>query len=131
MSALPCSRHLSFRRPEVSKHNFPFSVLTNSLATLGESSALPLSDEGFMIGYLLLNEGRLACLGLQMSGAPDPRCAAATFQEKVKLAAECVLHIDHLLAGMQRLKTYEAKTNAMTRIGSNLSQVLPPPLSCE
>jgi hypothetical protein len=44
---------------------------------------------------------------------------------------ESVLHIDHLFARMQRLNTYEAKTNAMTRIGSNLSQVLPPLLSCE
>jgi len=43
--------------------------------------------------------------------------------------AERVLHIDHLFARMQRLNTYEAKTNAMTRIGSNLSQVLPPPFS--
>ena len=42
-----------------------------------------------------------------------------------------VLHIDHLLARMQRLNTYEAKTNAMTRIGSNLSQLLPLPFSCE
>src|SRR5487761_447864 len=48
-----------------------------------------------------------------------------------KLSAEGVLHIDHLFARMQRLNTYEAKTNAMTRIGSNLSQVLPPPFSCE
>jgi hypothetical protein len=45
--------------------------------------------------------------------------------------AEGVLHIDHLFARMQCLNTYEAKTNAMTRIGSNLSQVLPPPFSCE
>jgi hypothetical protein len=51
--------------------------------------------------------------------------------EKVKLPAEPVLHIDHLFARRQRLNTYEAKTNAMTRIGSNLSQVLPPPFSCE
>jgi hypothetical protein len=48
-----------------------------------------------------------------------------------ELPAERVLHIDHLFARMQRLNTYEAKTNAMTRIGSNLSQVLPPPFSCE
>ena len=45
--------------------------------------------------------------------------------------AESVLHIDHLVARTKRLKTYEAKTNAITRIGSNLSQVLPPPFSCE
>jgi hypothetical protein len=51
--------------------------------------------------------------------------------KKEKLPAERVLHIDHLFARMQRLNTYEAKTNAMTRIGSNLSQVLPPPFSCE
>ena len=51
--------------------------------------------------------------------------------KKFKLPAERVLHIDHLFARMQRLNTYEAKTNAMTRIGSNLSQVLPPPFSCE
>jgi hypothetical protein len=43
----------------------------------------------------------------------------------------CSRHIDHLFARMQRLNTYEARTNAMTRIGSNLSQVLPPPFSCE
>ena len=66
-----------------------------------------------------------------MSGGPDPRWASATCLEKVKLPAERVLHIDHLFARMQRLNTYEAKTNAMTRIGSNLSQVLPPPFSCE
>ena len=60
-----------------------------------------------------------------------PRWASATCLEKVKLPAERVLHIDHLFARMQRLNTYEAKTNAMTRIGSNLSQVLPPPFSCE
>jgi len=46
---------------------------------------------------------------------------------KSKTAGERILHIDHLFARMQRLNTYEAKTNAMTRIGSNLSQVLPPP----
>jgi hypothetical protein len=45
--------------------------------------------------------------------------------------AERFLHIDHLFARMQRLDTYEAKTNTMTRIGSNLSQVLPPPFTCE
>ena len=84
-----------------------------------------------MIGYLLLSEGRLVRLGLRMSGGPDPRWASATCLEKVKLPAERVLHIDHLFARMQRLNTYEAKTNAMTRIGSNLSQVLPPPFSCE
>jgi putative SOS response-associated peptidase YedK len=60
-----------------------------------------------------------------------PHWASATCLEKVKLPAERVLHIDHLFARMQRLNTYEAKTNAMTRIGSNLSQVLPPPFSCE
>jgi hypothetical protein len=84
-----------------------------------------------MIGYLLLSEGRLIRLRLRMSGGPDPRRASATCLEKVKLPAERVLHIDHLFARMQRLNTYEAKTNAMTRIGSNLSQVLPPPFSCE
>ncbi len=50
---------------------------------------------------------------------------------KVNCPPERVLHIDHPFARMQRLNTYEAKTNAMTRIGSNLSQVLPPPFSCE
>ena len=50
---------------------------------------------------------------------------------KVKLLAGRVLHIDHLFARMQRLNIYEAKTNAMTRIGSNLSQVVPPPFNCE
>ena len=60
-----------------------------------------------------------------------PHWASATCLEKVKLPAERVLHIDHLFARMQRLNTYEAKTNAITRIGSNLSQVLPPPFSCE
>ena len=48
-----------------------------------------------------------------------------------ELVAARVLHIDHLFACMQRLDTYEAKTKAMTRIGSNLSQVLPPPFICE
>jgi hypothetical protein len=47
------------------------------------------------------------------------------------LVGERVLHIDHMFARMQRLNTYEAKTNAKTRIGSNLSQVLPPPFICE
>ena len=37
----------------------------------------------------------------------------------------------HLFDRMQRLNTYEAKTNPATRIGSNLSQVLPPLFSCE
>src|SRR5580692_5169075 len=78
-----------------------------------------------------LNEGRLVRLGLRISGGPDPRWAAMTCLEKLKLPAGRVLHIDHLFARMQRLNTYEAKTNAMTRIGSNLSQVLPPPFSCE
>jgi hypothetical protein len=40
-------------------------------------------------------------------------------------------HIDHIFARMQRLNKYEANTNTMTRIGSNFSQVLPPPFSCE
>ncbi len=55
----------------------------------------------------------------------------AACPEKIKLAVERVLHIDHLFARMQHLNTYEAKTNTMTRIGSNLSQVLPPAFSCE
>jgi hypothetical protein len=67
----------------------------------------------------------------QGARAGPSRWASATCLEKVKLPAERVLHIDHLFARMQRLNTYEAKTNAMTRIGSNLSQVLPPPFSCE
>jgi hypothetical protein len=67
---------------------------------------------------------------LRMRGGPDARWSP-TYLEKVKLPAERVLHIDHLFARMQRLNKYEAKTNAMTRIGSNLSQVLPPPFSCE
>ena len=66
-----------------------------------------------------------------MSGVPAPRRASATCLEKVKLPPKRVLHIDHMFARMQRLNAYEAKTNAMTRIGSNLSQVLPPPFSCE
>jgi Globin len=69
-------------------------------------------------------------LGLRTRGGPNARWVA-TCLEKVKLPAERVLHIDHLFARMQRLNTYEARTNAMTRIGSNLSQVLPPPFSCE
>lgn len=48
-----------------------------------------------------------------------------------ELVAVRVLHIDHLLARMQRLNTYEAKTKAITRIGSNLSQVLPLRFICE
>ena len=50
---------------------------------------------------------------------------------KSKTAAEYVPQIDHLFPPMKRLNTYEAKTNARTRIGSNFSQVLPPPFSCE
>ncbi len=42
-----------------------------------------------------------------------------------------VLHIDHRFARMQRLNVYEAKTSAMTRIGSSLSHVLPRTFSCE
>jgi len=49
---------------------------------------------------------------------------------KAKLLRACS-YIDHLFARMQRLNTYEAKTNIMTRIGSNLSHVLSPPFSCE
>jgi hypothetical protein len=49
----------------------------------------------------------------------------------LKLPAERVLHMDHLFARMQRLNAYEAKTNPVTRIGSDLSQVLPPLFSCE
>ena len=74
-----------------------------------------------------INEGRLVCLGLGANGGP----AAAMCLEKLKLPAGRVLHIDHLFARMQRLNTYEAKTNAMTRVGSNLSQALPSPFSCE
>ena len=89
------------------------------------------SDESFMIG---IYHGARDDLYVQASdewragplvGPPRPAW------KKVKLPAECVLHIDHLFARMQRLNTYEAKTNTMTRIGSNLSQVLPPPFSCE
>src|SRR5580692_1790859 len=54
-----------------------------------------------------------------------------TCLEKIKLPVERILHIDHLFARMQRLNMYEAKTNVMTRIGSHLSQVLPPPFICE
>ena len=79
----------------------------------------------------MLSKGRLVPLGLRMNGGPDPSWAYATCLEKVKLPAERVLQIDHLFARMQRLNTYEAKTNAITRIGSNLSQVLPPPFICE
>jgi hypothetical protein len=79
----------------------------------------------------MLSEGRFVRLGFRMSGGTDPGWASATYLEKEKPAAERVLHIDHLFVRMQRLNTYEAKTNAMTRIGSNLSQVLPPPFTCE
>lgn len=79
MSALPCSRHLSFRCPE-------------------------------------LNEGPLVRLVLRMSDGPGPWWAAVTCLEKLKLAAGRVLHIDHLFARMQRLNTYDAKTNAMMRV---------------
>jgi len=51
--------------------------------------------------------------------------------EKAKPPAWSVLHIDHMFARMLRLNTYEAKTNPATRIGSNLSKVLPPLFSCE
>jgi hypothetical protein len=54
-----------------------------------------------------------------------------TCLEKVKLAAERILYIDHLFARTRRRNTYEANTNAITRIGSHLSQVLPPPFICE
>ena len=69
-------------------------------------------------------------LGLRMSGGSDPRWAVVTCLE-LNLPAGRILHIDHLFARMHCLNTYEAKTNAMTRIGSNLSQVLPLPFSCE
>ena len=45
--------------------------------------------------------------------------------------AKRVLHIDHLFARMQRLNTYEAKTRAMTKIGSTVSQSLPLRFRCE
>jgi hypothetical protein len=61
-----------------------------------------------------------------MANLKNERCLA-----KVTLPAGRVLQIDHLLARMRRLNTYEAKTNAVTKIGSNLSQVLPLPFSCE
>ena len=76
------------------------------------------------------SSGRLRTC-IWMCGGPAPRSASATCLEKVKPPAERVLHIDHMFARMQRLNTYEAKTNAKTRIGSNLSQVLPPPFMCE
>jgi hypothetical protein len=66
-------------------------------------------------------------LGLRMSGASD----SLGFHDVSVKTAVRVLHTDHLLGCMQRLNTYEAKTNAMTIIGSNLSQVLPLPFSCE
>jgi hypothetical protein len=59
---------------------------------------------------------------------PKETCCAPVSQTK---AAEPVLHTDQLFARIQRLNTYEAKTNTMTTTGSNLSQVLPPPISCE
>ena len=94
-----------------------------------DSARLAPSDESFTFGYLLLSEG--AVVSSDEWRGRTPRWASATCLEKVKLPAERVLHIDHLFARMQRLDTYEAKTNAKTRIGSNLSQILPPPFSCE
>ena len=76
-------------------------------------------------------QGRVVRLVLRMSGGPDPLWASATRLEKVKLSADRALHIDHLFARMQRLNTYEAKTNARTRIGSSLSHVLPLPFRRE
>src|SRR5579864_243659 len=91
-------------------------------------SALPLFSP-FELSLPRTERGTTCSLGLLMSGGPDPRWAAVTCLEKLNLPAGRVLHIDQLFARMQRLNTYEAKTNAMTRIGSNLSQVLPPPFS--
>jgi hypothetical protein len=96
---------------------------------IGEYQSHLLGEERANIS--MLSEARLVRLGLRMSGRRDPRWASATCLEKVKLPAKRVLHIDHLFARMQRLNTYEARTNAMTRIGSTLSQVLPPPFNCE
>ena len=98
-------------------------------AIIGEYQSHLFGEERAKIS--MLSEGRVVRLGLRMSGGPDPPWASATCMEKVKLTAEHVLQIDHLFARMKRLNAYEAKTNAMTRIGSNLSQVLPPPFSCE
>jgi hypothetical protein len=64
-----------------------------------------------------------------MSDGPGPSLGVRDVP--VKTGRRACLHIDHLFARMQRLNTYEAKTNAMTRIGSNLSQALPAPFSCE
>ena len=46
---------------------------------------------------------------------PGPSLGLRDVLEKVKPAAVRVLYIDHLFARMQRLNTYEAKTNARTR----------------
>ena len=62
---------------------------------------------------------------------PVARHRPKPLPDVVSCPPEGFLQIDHLFARMQRLNMYEAKTNAMTRIGSNLSQVLPPPFSCE
>ncbi len=47
------------------------------------------------------------------------------------LSSERDLHIDHLFAHMQRLKTYEAKRNAITATGSSACHGLPLALKCE
>jgi hypothetical protein len=80
---------------------------------------------------LYAERGTICTFKASVEWCPPPRWAFATWLETVKPPTERVLHIDHMFVGMQRLKKYEAKTNAMTRIGSNLSQVLPPPFSCE
>jgi hypothetical protein len=73
---------------------------------------------------------RHQCRDEAASWMGQPTIAVMLAKKKLcGLPPKRVLHIDHLFARMQRLNTYEAKTNAMTRIGSNLSQVLPPPFS--
>jgi hypothetical protein len=77
----------------------------------------------------------ITCNRSSMSGLPCSRHLSfrrhETRPEKAKPPAWSVSHIDHMFARMLRLNTYEAKTNPATRIGSNLSQVLPPLFSCE
>ena len=62
-----------------------------------------------------------------------PQFAVVLAKKKLGWATRPIVFftIDHLFARMQRLNTYEATTNTMTTIGSNLSQVLPPPFRCE
>jgi hypothetical protein len=89
------------------------------------SGADPIVQASISEGMLVINTEAIneAIAPWNMTLTGDPKHLGADIGR--------VLHIDHLFARMQRLNTNEAKTNAITRIGSNLSQILPLPFSCE